>query len=160
MEQQPPTANSRMKQCKSQNAPFSHRWLRGAGGGRGGTNFPSILSMIVGIFWNLESRKWRFQGFSGGIFHCGRHHHLVFCLFLPPWLNCTHSGKNLKISSPCRSKLTKLSFTVKTDDVWTSGSTRAVTGGSGVHGLNDFFPTNIEVKELTVTVIRMYLHGA
>ena len=159
MEQQPPTANSRMKQCKSQNAPFSHRWLRGAGGG-GGTNFPSILSTIVGIFWNLESRKWRFQGFSGGIFHCGRHHHLVFCLFLPPWLNCTHSGKNLKISSPCRSKLTKLSLTVKTDDVWTSGSTRAVTGGSGVHGLNDFFPTNTEVKELTVTVIRMYLHGA
>ena len=33
-------------------------------------------------------------------------------------------------------------------------------GGSGVNGLNDFFPTNIEVKELTVTVIRMYLHGA
>ena len=70
------------------------------GGGRGGTNFPSILSTIVGIFWNLESRKWRFQGFSGGIFDCGRHHQLVFYLFWPPWLNCTHSGKNSKISSP------------------------------------------------------------
>ena len=36
---------SRMKPRKSQNAPFSHSWF----GGRGGTNFPSILSRIVAL---------------------------------------------------------------------------------------------------------------
>ena len=46
---------------------------------------------------------------------------MVFCLFLQrPWLKSTHSGMVWKISSLCTSLQTKLSLTVKTDDV-TSG---------------------------------------
>ena len=37
-----------------------------------------------------------------------------------PWLNCAHSGMFWKISSLCTSQRTKLSLTIKTDDV-TSG---------------------------------------
>ena len=41
------------------------------------------------------------------------------------------------------------------------GQLRPVMGSSEVKdGFNDFFSTNIEVKELTVVVNRMYLHGA
>ena len=44
-----------------------------------------------------------------------------FGLFLrPSRLNRTHSGMDERISSPCSSQRTKLSFIVKTDDV-TSG---------------------------------------
>ena len=44
--------------------------------------------------------------------------YVVFCLFLPcPWLNCVHSDMVWKISSLGTSKQTKLSLTIKTDDV-------------------------------------------
>ena len=83
------------------------------------------------------------QAFHGN-FQAGSMLHGFFFLFLwCPWLNCAHSGIVCKISSLCASKRTKLSVTIKTDDV-TSGRkdvdphARTVTGGSGANGLNIF----------------------
>ena len=43
---------------------------------------------------------------------------MVFCLFLQsPQLNRAHSGMDGKISLPCTSYETKLSLTIKIDDI-------------------------------------------
>ena len=49
---------SRMKQCKSQNAPLSHPWFEGRGGG---TNFPSMLSKIVASCFLVQPRNCQFR---------------------------------------------------------------------------------------------------
>ena len=62
-----------------------------------------------------------------------------FCLFLRgPWLNCAHAGMVWKISSLCASWRTKLSLTVKTDDVTRVERTWIHRGGSGANGLRLF----------------------
>ena len=54
-----PTPKSRMKQCKSQNAPFSHpRFEEGEGGG---TNFLSILSKIVASCFLVQPQNGQFR---------------------------------------------------------------------------------------------------
>ena len=60
MEQQTPILpppKSRMKQYKSQNAPFSHPKFEG----RGSTNFPSILSKIVASCFLVQPQNGRFR---------------------------------------------------------------------------------------------------
>ena len=55
------------------------------------------------------------QGFLGNF---SGQSHMVFLPFSPiSLLNCAHSGMISKISSLCTSWLTKLSLTVKIDDV-------------------------------------------
>ena len=58
----PPTPKSRMKQCKSQNAPFSHPWFKGRGWeGDGGTNFPSFLSKIIASCFLVQPQNCQFR---------------------------------------------------------------------------------------------------
>ena len=98
-----------------------------------------VFSKVFRIL-GLDERKGRWGGtrflwrFSGQCY-------IVFCLFLwCPWLNYAHSGMVWKISSLCTSKRTKLSLTIKTDDVTSGredvGSAWAVTGCSGANGLS------------------------
>ena len=78
-----------------------------------------VFSKVFRIL-RLDERKGRWVGtrFS---WRFSDQCYIVFCLFLwCPWLNYAHSGMVWKISSLCTSKRTKLSLTIKTDDV-TSG---------------------------------------
>ena len=51
----PSPPNQGWSRAKGKNAPFSHPWFRGGGGG--GLGFPFILSKIVGLFIIVLSRE-------------------------------------------------------------------------------------------------------